>query len=297
MAPDTAAPAPPRRTVADVADRPAPRLPAATRGLRPLSVPQLLDGACGVLKRRARAVVPTVLVLTLPVQVVATMLRRAWLADGGSVAAGWLELATAVTLTEVVLSYLLLALDSLVLLLAGAAVAHIVAADRMGRELPAGQALGRTVRRLPAYLVAWFLRTGAIVLAGCTFAGPIAFVTLWVLTAPVMAIEGLGPIAGLGRAWRLAAKRFWPLLGLVCLTALVSGIVGLSLSALPLLATLIEPLARFAWLIEGVADQLTMLVTVPIVVGATALAYLDVRIRVEGLDLELDRTAAFPDAP
>ena len=40
----------------------------------------------------------------------------------------------------------------------------------------------------------------------------------------------------------------------------------------------------------------TQLVTIPVVAGITVLIYLDLRVRTEGLDLELDAIEAFPTA-
>jgi hypothetical protein len=46
--------------------------------------------------------------------------------------------------------------------------------------------------------------------------------------------------------------------------------------------------------LPAVVSILTQLVTLPVVAGITVLIYLDLRVRTEGLDLELDALAAFP---
>ena len=47
------------------------------------------------------------------------------------------------------------------------------------------------------------------------------------------------------------------------------------------------------WLLLGVGQSFASLVTIPVVAATTALLYLDLRLRLEGLDLELDALAAF----
>jgi hypothetical protein len=302
-APGTPAPGPvvfrpavaaPASRLATVDTRP---LAAARRGLRPMTTPQLLDAAAGVLRRRARVVVPVVLALVLPVQVLGALLQRS-LAPGADGSFGPLQGVllpfVAETPGQFLLAAVVLVVQSFLLVLIGAAMAHVVVADCLGTDVTAGRVLWATVRRSPAYLAAWLLRAGVIVASSCTYVGPVVFVTFWVLLAPVMAIEGAGPVRGLKRAWTLTAGRFWPSLGFVALSALVSTVIGTALSALPLVVVLMGPFDAALWVVSGVVGVLTALVVLPIVAGGTTMLYLDTRVRREGIDLQLDLARAFP---
>jgi hypothetical protein len=50
------------------------------------------------------------------------------------------------------------------------------------------------------------------------------------------------------------------------------------------------------WVLTAASGILTSLITMPVVAATTVLIYLDLRVRTEGLDLELDATEVFPAA-
>ncbi len=66
-------------------------------------------------------------------------------------------------------------------------------------------------------------------------------------------------------------------------------LVGYAFSFLALLPVVFSLLSNSSWLFAGVAAQVNDLVTIPIAAATAAFAYLDLRIRTEGLDLEVAR--------
>jgi hypothetical protein len=64
----------------------------------------------------------------------------------------------------------------------------------------------------------------------------------------------------------------------------VSSLLTIALSGLGLAFSFLS----FGWVIDVVCRGASALVTVPFVAAATTLVYLDLRVRGEGLDLELD---------
>jgi len=78
-------------------------------------------------------------------------------------------------------------------------------------------------------------------------------------------------------------------LGAALLIAAVSSSLTLALSGLGLVFEFLS----FGWIIDAVCRAASGLITVPFVGAATTLAYLDIRIRAEGLDLELDFAERF----
>jgi hypothetical protein len=69
----------------------------------------------------------------------------------------------------------------------------------------------------------------------------------------------------------------------------VALLVGAAFSFIALLPAAFSLLESWSWLFAGVAAQVNDLVTIPIAAAAAAFTYLDLRIRTEGLDLQVAR--------
>ncbi len=98
------------------------------------------------------------------------------------------------------------------------------------------------------------------------------------------------------RSARLVNRRFWRVLGLALLSVLVEWLFETAIGLLPSLFALFLGTDGIGWVLSAAAAILTQLITVPVVAGITVLIYLDLRVRTEGLDLELDAIEAFPAA-
>lgn len=277
--------APPSGPVAPAA----PGVDAAIRlpvPLRPMTMGDLLDGGFNVLRAEARTVLALAAVFVVPVQLLVAFLNRDALEDldrlieetvatGSSptnVGSGWAAFISTVG-------------PSLGQTLIGAGLAAMVVAWYAGTRLGLGDLL-RTLRgRALALCVAWFF-VHLIELAGILALGLGSLVAMafYIVTAPAIAVEGLGPFAGMGRAARLAGRRFWFVLGFGLLSGLVASTLGQVLGLLPqFLGLLLGP--DLGWIALGVGAILTQLVSTTVVGASTALLYLDLRIRLEGLDL------------
>jgi hypothetical protein len=188
--------------------------------------------------------------------------------------------------------------SSVLTTLIGALSAHVVLRSRAGEPFSLRSGLAATARRTPALLVAWLIGHSwvivAVLVAGSArelaivialIGGVISLATLYL--SPVMVFEELGAWAALKRSFRLARGMAGELAGF----AIVTGLLGLWLrGSLALLPQLLEStglitFGRFGWLAEGVGGQIGLLISTPIVATATALSYLDTRVRREALDL------------
>jgi hypothetical protein len=78
------------------------------------------------------------------------------------------------------------------------------------------------------------------------------------------------------------------------LSGLVATLFGYALGIVPTVLSLLVGTDGFGWLLTAAAGVLTSLITMPVVAGTTVLIYLDLRVRTEGLDLELEAAEAFP---
>jgi hypothetical protein len=94
------------------------------------------------------------------------------------------------------------------------------------------------------------------------------------------------------RSWNLTRVRYGAVLGAAILIALVSSLLTFALSGLGLAFSFLS----FGWVIDVVCRGASSLVTVPFVAAATTLVYFDLRVRAEGLDLELDIAEHFANA-
>ena len=110
------------------------------------------------------------------------------------------------------------------------------------RDGSADESLGDLLRKVTPYLGTL---VGAGVLAGLGIAvGLVLFVipgiyllTIWAVLAPAIVLEGAGVMESFGRSRALVSGRFWPVLGVVVVAVIISGVaqnlIGLILSFLP----------------------------------------------------------------
>jgi len=166
-------------------------------------------------------------------------------------------------------------------------VAKAVASTYLGTQLSAGQAVRATLRFFPALLVARLLvsLSEGVGLLGCGV-GALAVMTLWVVTTPAIVVEGLGPLAGMRRSLRLCSGRYWPVLRLALLSALISSSLGAVVGGVPGVAAALIGY-RWGFPLLAVGSTATAVLVAPLSPIVATLVYLDLRIRQEGLDLQL----------
>jgi hypothetical protein len=280
-----------------------------------------LDGGGVLLQRNTREVVLGSAVLVLPgvvLDLIGTSLafdRYQSLKHAVVSVPELLGGQAAATGVEQLVAYLGLIITSLSACLVGGYVASIAVRSRMGLPVTIRSGYRGLARRVPALLTAWLIGHSWVLLCGlvllhvkgsqlawvAVFCSPLLVVLIAVtlFVAPVIVIERLGPFTGLRRAWRLSRQNFSMLFGFVGASALLGVIVQYGIAYLPRLlqATGLVAFGRFGWLIEGVAGQLGRLISAPLIAAATALMYLEVRMKSEGMDLVLAADAAFRAAP
>ncbi|WP_432496122.1 glycerophosphoryl diester phosphodiesterase membrane domain-containing protein [Kineococcus auxinigenes] len=125
----------------------------------------------------------------------------------------------------------------------------------------------------------------------------------WSMATPVLLLEGLSVRRSLGRSWRLTRGSFWRTLGILLLTAVVVGVLvtavatPFTLVGTFLAAALSTTTAEWTGLVlsQGVGTLGSIVGSVvgyPFLASVTALVYVDLRVRREGLDVELHRAAS-----
>jgi hypothetical protein len=130
-------------------------------------------------------------------------------------------------------------------------------------------------------------------------------VGLWVMFAlgpPALLLENIGVLAAIRRSWRLVRGSFWRTLGVLLVAELLVGFVsGVIVLPFTFIASLIDNgtgntlhtdfLANLASAsVTAIGTTVVGAVLNPWTAAVIALVYLDLRMRREGLDLELIRT-------
>ena len=148
------------------------------------------------------------------------------------------------------------------------------------------------------------LTGGLLVLGGLlpAVAGTLTLTSKLGLAAPALLLEDRSPTAALARSWQLTRGSFWRVLGILVLTGIIQGI-GASIVSTPfgILGTILsggfgdpDPYSSFTGnlvqlLVGGVGQTIGGAVFYPFSAAVTTLLYLDLRMRREGLDVELVR--------
>jgi hypothetical protein len=274
--------APPSPTVPDV-----PRI-----SLHPRTVADILDGGFAVLKARPRRILALTAAFVVPVQLLAAFLQRnaTSFTDLGSLLSAdptVLEEEEAVSSWEILAPFLVLIVTGVALVCVAAAIAHLVTQWTMGRDPAAGELFGVVGRRLWPLLASFVLvKLAETVGAFACYLGIPFVMTLFLVVAPVVAVEGEGPLRAMGRSARLVRPRYFPSMGIALLMALVSELLGLALAALPQVLAAWIGLER-GWPLLALGAIAAELIVLPFVAAATVLLYLDLRVRTEGFDIEM----------
>ena len=110
----------------------------------------------------------------------------------------------------------------------------------------------------------------------------------WFVAVPVLLVERKRGWSALMRSLDLVKSRFWPVLGVAALgriiASVISGILGGGFIAL---TTFVIHGEFASFLGSAIASSLAAIIITPFVAATTALVYFDLRVRKEGLDVEL----------
>jgi hypothetical protein len=258
--------------------------------LRPMTVADILDGGFAVVKARPRRILGIAALFVVPTHLLVAYLQRDLLGAfslSGLVTDDPTLLNEDVNSDSQVLALVLgLLVPAVALVCVAAAIAHLVGQWTMGRDASAGEMLGVVGRRLWPLLGSFVLVKLAEAVGSACYIGFVFVMALFVPVAPIIGVEGTGPAKALGRSIRLVRARYFPVLGIALLMALVSVLLATALSALP------EVLAAWigsdrAWPLVALGSIASEIVVMPWVAAATVLLYFDLRVRTEGFDLEL----------
>jgi hypothetical protein len=274
-------------------------VPAVT--LRPMTVADILDGGFAVVKARPRRILGLTAAFVVPTQLIVALLQRDALegagiveffssdptvtdeqVSGGDLAAQYLALAIGVVV------------PAIALVCVAAAIGHLVGQWVMGRDAPAGEMAGVIGRRwwplLGSFVVVKLAEVGSLL---ACYLGLLFVMPLFVAVAPVIGVEGGRGMDAVRRSVRLVRARYFPVMGIAVLMAIVSTLLSYALSAVP------EAIVAWDgdwWPLLAVGGIASEIVVLPFVAAATVLLYFDLRVRTEGLDIEMAAGRVFDGA-
>ena len=260
-----------------------------TPGLRPLEFGEILDVALKLAARHWRRLALCVLVVIVPVQLLSVLVIALVAPDQLDLTSGD---ATPLQNDDGNVVVSLLAVRMLELLTYAAAVAacfKAVADGYLGREPDVRRSLRYGLPHVPRLVALSLLVTicGAMGLVLLLVPG-VWVLTVWSLGLPVLLFERIGVLAALGRSYDLVRGRFWGVLGLLVVSALLLLVVGVvlggvfgGLTALAVGSSRVG--GGIATLLIGIASNV---VTVPVLAAVLSVLYFDQRVRKEGFDAQ-----------
>jgi hypothetical protein len=168
-----------------------------------------------------------------------------------------------------------------------AACARIVADAYVDHTETAGDAIRLVGRRLlPIIGLAVILFVAQVAGFFACFVGAVLPLTFFAVAIPVLVIEGTGVFRALGRSIELTKSKFWHVLGLVLAAQLLTFVLQAGLSALLGLG-LASDNTFVLVMTQGAVNTVSAMITTPFVAAATLALYFDLRVRVEGFDIQL----------
>ncbi len=282
--------------------------------LRPRTVGEVIDQAFRLYRRHFLAMLAIVAVGSVPITLFIELFSALVLPGGVSAS---LYGADATTTLQQVLMYVPGAALVIAMLagLTGAEVSFKEAYRRLRRILP--RVLGLLAVQLALWLVVYFpivilpLLSGNVdggsfrlsgsasalsALSGCLLLPYLIVSIRLYLVLPALVAEDLGPLQAIWRSWRLTHNYWWRTWAL----SFVVGLLSAMLAGLPeiVIVVLIESIFHpdptvLATITSGLSAAFVTLF-VPVELLATALYYIDQRVRKEGLDLETAIARRYP---
>ena len=260
--------------------------------LRPLTYMEILDHGFTVVRQRPLHAFAAAACVTIPFQLLlALILRQTFDSDDFGQLIGMNAAITSVdqlleggNLTVIAL----LALGPLLAsLFASIALGQVVAEAALGRELGVGPMLVGAARRLPVVAIPWVVVHVAIAIGTMMLFIPgLLIAVAFYLMGPVVGVEAPSMGQVFSRPFRLARGKPWRLLAVWSLTALVFGILTPVSAALPwLISQFADP--SWLWILRSALAAAMALFAAAATGAISVVAYLDLRARLEGLDLEL----------
>lgn len=271
---------------------PRPKAGSARTGplpLHPMTLSDILDGAFKLYRANAMAVLTVAAAFIVPLQFVAALIGRLVIAGPATDFFNDLFEEADVAVEGDLVAGVTEAVSGLAVIAAlpfvAGGVSLIVARSYLGQQVDAAAALAVVRRRWWPLLASWVL-VHALAVFGlllCLLPGML-LLALYIAVPAAVVVEDRGPLAAMGRSWRLARTRVWTVLGIGLLAWVLDAAISSALGWILDLASFFVP---GGWVVRVAGSMAINVVTTPFVAIVAVLIYFDLRIRNEGFDLQV----------
>lgn len=191
-------------------------------------------------------------------------------------------------------AFITLILESVALFTVASIYGELVASWYSGRAVTASDLLVASIKRSPVIVAAW-LMVHALEFGGALFTvgiGGLVIGVFLMVTAPIIGAENAGPIVAIRRSTSLVSSKIGHCMAVYSLAGSGALIMRLVIEFAPSFLGL-ELLRLPLWLTAGVADLLATVVATAFVAASSTVLYLDLRVRREGIDLDMAMSRAY----
>ena len=255
----------------------------------------IIDEAFTFLRTQPATLLGVAFVVLLPLRLIAVLLPGSGLRDARPDQLIDILITSFDSTAGVISAVGTLLADSLAVFVVGAIYGKLLASWFEQSAPLTSDLLVWSVKRSPILAVLWLLIHLVELIAGAFSVGVggiVAGVFLMV-TAPILGAEGGGVRQSMSRSLALTAPRFFACLIVFVLVGVGGQIIRFVLRSLPtLLGVTVVPIP--AWIISGVFDLLATTLVVAFTASSALVLYLDLRVRKEGIDLEVAMGRVFP---
>jgi hypothetical protein len=267
-------------------------------GLRPLGVGEIIDRAIQVYRKNFVALATMVSVTVLPISVVSVLINLSARSSSNesTTTIGGIRFDTtngdgrdagARIAASIILVVLTLIASRLAI---GACTRGVADAYLGGVKADTRESLRVFGNALPSLLVIELLVVPACIVGSllCTVPGVWLWIS-WLVTAPALLVEGVRGTAALRRSFELVRPRWWPTFGLAIVAYLIAEIVRFAFAIL-LIGVIFASRSTTSTgyiVAAGAIGAIGSVVTTPFIAAVYVILYFDLRVRREGLDLQL----------
>lgn len=295
---------------------------SSTPSLRPLGLGQLLDQAIRLYRNNFIKFIGIIAIVQVPVSLISiittsigagNMLNSLVASESGGIGPEYWQNFALLMTVAVLLGLVSLAL---VWVVGAAAMTRSVTNSLLAKPTTIAESyleVGSTWRPLlltivefAALFVLALIASIVIPCIGWLLGPSLLTVLTWVifpLLIPIVVLEGKRGLPAIRRAWDLARRRFWPVLGFVFILYLFSQLIvtgPTTLASVVMTAMMgsgtgivTESLVRTIG--QSVVSLLFGLLYMPLQLIAVTLLYFDLRVRTEGFDLAIQAQASTPE--
>jgi hypothetical protein len=257
----------------------------------PLSVGQVVDRAARLYAGNARRIWLIVLPFALATELIYLLLSFSALPSGTEVSNGQLLVPfgssssglDVAALVQIALEYLV------VIQIVNGASLRLYSGAYFGEQLTSGEVLRFTFRKLPALLLLSLIYALVLVIGFVFFIVPgIYLYVAMSVVVPVLIVEGKGSFDALGRSQELVRGRWWATFAALLLGVIVFGLVSVGVGAVVGAVQSSNSTSPSAFLlVNALGNLIEQVLLSPITAALVITIYFDLRVRKEGLDLEL----------